>query len=203
MYLRSSKKKMASAAVYDHCKECENGVTTCNGCREHFCVEHFVNHRQELDARMDEVGQKYNVLKQDLEQDAMIHPFLSRIERWREESMKKVNDTARKAQADLQNYIFRRTDQLKQLLNQMNGELKTTYGSQNYTEEQLNTWMQRLEELRNMLEKPSNIEIVEEDMQPFTGKINFVESYVAENRPVVDIVTTQPTTSSPGTPSSE
>lgn len=182
---------MASAAPKNHCNECQNGVTTCTGCAKRFCVEHFIEHRQVLDERMDEVAGKYNHLRQTLELEETRHPFFSRIERWRENAMKKIEDAARQAKLDLQTHIARTLDPLKQSLKQIDDQLKSSHPSKNYTEEHLNTWMKRLEELRNMVEKRPNVDLVERDTPSFIGQVIVVDKSVDQKHPATDIALVQ------------
>ena len=182
---------MASAAPNNHCNGCQNGVTTCDGCAQRFCVEHFMQHRQVLDERMDEVAEKYNHLIQSLGLEETTHPFFSRIERWREESMKKIEDAASQAKLELRTHVARNFDPLKQSLKQIDTQLKSSHPSKNYTEVQLDTWMKRLEELRNMAEQRPKIALVEQDTPSFISKVIVVDNSVGQKPAATGIALVQ------------
>ncbi|CAF4057428.1 unnamed protein product [Rotaria sp. Silwood2] len=137
---------MASSTLQAQCKECQNGVATCSGCRKQYCINHFQKHRQELAARMDEVGEEHDLLQQDLERENMMSELFSRIENWKQQSIKLIEDTAE-----------------QESLEKLTEKLKSSQLSNNYAEKQLDEWMRQLLQLRQMLEKPSTIDIVEDD----------------------------------------
>ncbi|CAF2623691.1 unnamed protein product [Rotaria sp. Silwood2] len=154
---------MASSTLQAQCKECQNGVATCSGCRKQYCINHFQKHRQELAARMDEVGEEHDLLQQDLERENMMSELFSRIENWKQQSIKLIEDTAEQVRADLQKHFHRTKHYLKESLEKLTEKLKSSQLSNNYAEKQLDEWMRQLLQLRQMLEKPSTIDIVEDD----------------------------------------
>jgi hypothetical protein len=76
--------------------------------------------------------------------------------------MRKIQEIAEKARNDLQQWTKRTTIEVKKSLNQITEQLRSTEKSNNYTELDLKKWTKQLDALRNLLEKPSTISIVED-----------------------------------------
>jgi hypothetical protein len=143
------------------CVKCgkSGGVFTCDGCQESFCGQHTAVHRQELAYRLDNLGQEHDLLRRDLinnnEQDSMF----TRIDVWETESIMKIKLAAEKARADLRQF----REQLKISCSQISDELRAAHESDSYSEIDLNRWMKNLQLLRNELETPTHIDIVQHE----------------------------------------
>ncbi len=156
---------MASATIRQACTKCSKGlgITTCGGCQEWFCTKHFIEHRHELATQMDSIGQEHDLLQRDLNQENMTHPLLSRINDWEQKSIDKIRIAAEVARADLQKYLDHIKEQIKTSLCQVTNNLQSSRQADDYTEIELEKWIQQLKELRMMLEKPSTIEILDDN----------------------------------------
>jgi hypothetical protein len=156
---------MASANVKRPCAKCSKGagVTTCDGCQQSFCVKHFVEHRQELSHRMEDIGQEHDLLRRDLDRDNAEHSLLSRINTWEQESITKIQVAAEVARADLQELLVRNKEELRKSVTKITNELQAGRESDDYTEMDINKWTKQLQELRKMLESPSTIDIDESE----------------------------------------
>ncbi|CAF3791716.1 unnamed protein product [Rotaria sp. Silwood1] len=153
---------MASARQDKPCVKCQNGVATCTGCDKRFCLPHFTEHRQQLDKQMDEVVQEHNQLRDALSQQGNTSHLLSRIDAWGQESIQKIKDTVNQARTDLQAFLDRTKHRLIDSLGKMTDQLKSNQESNMYTEKEIDGWMKQLEQLRQILEKPMNIDIVDD-----------------------------------------
>ena len=156
---------MASSITRQVCIKCQKGLgtTTCGGCQQWFCTKHFVEHRQELAIQMDNMGQEHDLFQQDLIQETITHPLLSRINQWEQRSIEKIKAAAEEARTNLQKYLTSTKDQMKTSLDQMSNDLQSSRDSDDYTEIELERWMKQLRELRMMAEKPADIEILDDD----------------------------------------
>jgi hypothetical protein len=156
---------MASATSRKPCTKCDQGfgITTCCGCQEWFCIKHFIEHRDELATQMKSVSQEHDLLQRDLSQENMTHPFLSRINDWEQKSIDKIKIAAEGARADLRKYLNHIKEQIKTSLYQVTNNIQSSRQADDYTEIQLNKWIQQLKELRMMLENPSTIEILDDN----------------------------------------
>jgi hypothetical protein len=74
--------------------------------------------------------------------------------------MRKIQEIAENAREDLRKWMEKTTNEVKDSLNQITSEFESSEKSDNYTELDLQRWTQQLEELRNLIEKPTTISIV-------------------------------------------
>ena len=141
------------------CIKCgkSGGVFTCNGCQESFCGQHTTVHRQELAHQLDTIGQEHDLLRRDLTNNNEQDSFFARIDVWENESMIKIKLAAEKARTDLRQF----REQLKTTCSYISDELRTSHESDNYSEIDLNRWTKKLQLLRNELERPTYIDIVQ------------------------------------------
>src|SRR5690349_20494280 len=89
------------------CYKCNKGgaTFTCDGCRLSFCLKHASDHRQELSQQMEDIGQRHDVLKRDIDEQSIIQTLLAQIKRWEKESIEKIQSSAEKARIDLKRLI--------------------------------------------------------------------------------------------------
>ena len=154
---------MTTDAQQKPCVGCQNGMVTCNGCEKRFCVPHLNEHLQQLQKRMDEVVQEHDQLLDVLNSQITANQLLSRINEWEQQSFEKIKDTAKQARIDLQASLDCTKHQLSNSLRNVTEQLKSSQASNAYAEKELDGWLRQLEQLRQMLEKPVNIEIVQDD----------------------------------------
>ncbi|CAF2687701.1 unnamed protein product [Rotaria sp. Silwood2] len=156
---------MATGRVRKSCIKCNKGagITICGGCEEWFCTRCFTEHRQELDEKMDHVGQQHDFLHKQLTENNVTHPLHLRINEWENASIKKIQEVARKARTDLNRYLSETKTELRQPLDKVKNELALSRELNDYTELELREWTDELNKLRQLLEKPSTLNIVEDD----------------------------------------
>jgi hypothetical protein len=145
-----------------HCVK-SGSVAMCSGCQQSFCTKHFMKHRSYLSQQMEELNQKQELLQQDLHGDKCEHPLLSSIYAWERKSMRQIQEIAEKARSDLQEWVDKIKTEVRVSLNQINEQKQSSEKSDTYTELDLQKWTLKLEELRNLLEKPSTISILEDE----------------------------------------
>jgi hypothetical protein len=167
------------------CARCNNGkgVAACNGCQLIFCVNHFTQHREELSKLMDNVSQERDSLLGDLYQENLEHPFLSRIDNWEQESIKKIQTAAQAARTKLQEIFNRRKDEIKLSVEKLTNELQDSREPADYTEADINKWSETLKTLRKTLEDWSTVVMQENDHAEFT--IHLIEICDQQSRSTV------------------
>jgi hypothetical protein len=155
----------SSSNVKQSCVKCEKGggIAICSGCQQQFCVKHFIEHRQEMAIRMDQIGQEHDLLRRDLSKEIPEHPLIARINTWEQESITKIQVTAEVARADLRQLLDRTNNELKISVDKITSELQSSQELDDYTEIELDKWMKKLKELRTVLETPVNSEILFEN----------------------------------------
>jgi len=137
-------------------------VAMCCGCQQSFCTKHFIKHRLHLSQQMDDLYEKYEVFQEDLNQDNFKQPLLSRIYEWERKSIRKIQEIAEKARDDLQQWMEKTKNEIKISLEQITSEFASNEKLDNYTEIDLDRLTKQLFELRNLLEKPSTVSIVQD-----------------------------------------
>jgi len=70
---------------------------------------------------------------------------------------------AKQARVDLRKLIDQSKKDLKISMNQLTNELQSSRDSKDYTELDLKRWVDRLKELRNELENPLTLNIIDDD----------------------------------------
>ncbi|CAF1279355.1 unnamed protein product [Rotaria sordida] len=111
---------------------------------------------------MDHVGQQHDFLHKKLTETNVIHPLHSRINEWENASIKKIQEVAKKARTDLEKYLNETKTECRESLGKIKNELASSRQSNDYTEIELKEWTDEINKLRQLLEKPSTIDIVED-----------------------------------------
>ncbi|UJR30776.1 hypothetical protein I4U23_018296 [Adineta vaga] len=158
---------MASSNLKKPCAKCNKNISilTCDGCQQSFCAKHINDHRQDLSVEMDNIGQEYDLLRRDLlrEDNDHHHLLFNRIHVWEQESMLRIQQIAQQARFDLRQHLDKNKSQISSICNKLTEELHSSRESGDYTEIDFHLWIERLRELRKMLENPPIIEISEDE----------------------------------------
>jgi len=131
------------------CKDFDN-LFTCNGCQQSFCDEHLIEHQEELSRKMDNINKEYRCFEEDLNENNLIQSYLSRIDQWEHESINKIQKTAEIARNDLLKIFDRMKNQLKSSVDKTYSDIQTNQELKNYTEINLNQWIEQLKQLRHI-----------------------------------------------------
>ena len=153
---------MASASSSNPCVKCPKGraQTICSGCQQWLCVKHFTEHRQELSREMDHLTQQHDELHQDLiSTNDDQHPSFIRINNWEQRSIERIRQVADEVRQNLEEHLNTNKMKLKRSLNEITVELRSSRENEDYTEIELQRWVNQLKELRQQLFHPSMIEI--------------------------------------------
>jgi hypothetical protein len=153
---------MATTTMKQTCAKCNKagGSAMCNGCQRSFCIKHFIEHRQELSQQMDDIGQEHDLLRRDFNYENNTHSLLAQIDQWEQESIKIIQAVAKKARADLQQQFDQTKNELKVSVDKLTEEIRACRESDDYTEIDIQKWMEHLKELRQTIENPSAITTV-------------------------------------------
>jgi hypothetical protein len=156
---------MALPAIRESCVKCPKGVAiaTCGGCQQWFCITHFNEHREELTRQIEDVGQDYDILRRDLNEENRKHQLLSRINDWEQRAIGKIQFAAEEARKDLQIYLEKNINTLNASAEKIVQDLRESRQSGNYSEIDLNKWIEQLNQLRHKLDYPSTIQIIDNE----------------------------------------
>jgi hypothetical protein len=165
----------------------ENGcVAVCCGCQQSFCIKGFIQHRLGLSKQMDNLQEEYEIFEENLNGNKVEREILSHTYEWEERSIRTIREIATKTRHDLLSLIDKTKSEIKISINKITTEFQSTSKSDNYTEIDINRWIQQLKELKNLLETPSMI-VIEEDKQS------------SLSIPIIKIVKQEPSTIIPET----
>jgi len=170
------------------CAKCKKSISVeqCHGCEQSFCSRHFMKHRLYLSQQMDELSKKQELLQQDLNRDNFEYPLLASIYAWERKSMRKIQEIAEKARDDLEKWVEKTKNEVKISLNQITEQVRSGEKLNDYTELDLQKWTKQLEDLRDLLVKPSTITIVEdENPSSFIRTIKVIDKQPASHSSIV------------------
>ncbi|CAF2371840.1 unnamed protein product [Rotaria sp. Silwood2] len=156
---------MAFINIKQPCIKCSKGagITTCNGCQQTYCINHFNEHRQELANQMENIGQKRDLLRQTLDENITEHPLFCQINTWEQESINKIHIAADTARAELRELLDQTKTELEKSINQLTEELRSSREFDDYTEMDIKKWTQQLRKLRKTLKSSSTVFISKND----------------------------------------
>ncbi|CAF2915671.1 unnamed protein product [Rotaria sp. Silwood2] len=137
-------------------------IFTCYGCQQSFCDEHINEHREELSHKMNDINKDYYHFEESLNNNEIIQTYLSRIDLWERESIKKIQETSELARNDLLKVFDRMKNQLKSTCDKINYDIKSNQESKNYSEINLNQWMKQLEQLRHIYKTSFTDDIIDD-----------------------------------------
>ena len=133
---------------------------------------------------MDDIVQEHDQVREALSPEVTAPHLLSRIIEWEQQSIEAIKDTAKQARIDLQASLDHTKKRLGNSLDNMAEQLKSSQASNVYTEKELDEWLGQLKQLQQLLEKPVNIEIVEDDaMRASIRMIKVIENFDTEITP--------------------
>ena len=91
---------MATSTGKTQCFICSKEKSTykCGGCAKDFCFIHLTEHRQTVSKEFDEIENDRNLFRQLLieqKEDPKIRPLIQQIDKWEDDSIKKIKRTGR------------------------------------------------------------------------------------------------------------
>jgi hypothetical protein len=158
----------ASLVGKKQCITCSKsgGIMICDGCQQPFCGKHSVEHRQELTNQLDGIMQEHDLLQQELGQSSIDNSLLKQINIWEKESITKIQVTAEAARADLQQIFDGSKEQTSKACHDIADNLRSSRDADDFSEDDLNRWMEQLNELKLEITSPPSIKLVEDKHSP-------------------------------------
>jgi hypothetical protein len=171
---------MAIATSRVHCIKCrkENATLKCSGCSQDFCYNHLTNHRQELSVQLDDIEVSRDVFRQTLTEqttNSKKHPLIKQIDKWEEDSMRKIQQTAKECRYLILQCITEHINQTEVNLDKLTDQLRYIRQENDFDEIDLQELKQKLTQLTEELDRSSNISI-QYDSESFINKISVVIS---------------------------
>jgi len=158
---------MATSTSIANCVRCTKRNTTakCSGCMQDFCLNHLIEHHQQIERDFDELANEQNILRQSLsEQNNNLkeHALFKQIIQWEDESIRRIQQIADEQKTLLLKCLNRYFDDLGSRLNQVTRQCTVIRQENDFNEIILMKLQTQLKELAQDLDNPSTIVISEE-----------------------------------------
>ena len=129
---------MATATGKARCVTCnkEKSAVRCEGCLQIFCFDHLTNHRLKLSEELDEIEINRDLFRQTLNEqinDPQKHSLIKQIDQWEEDSIKKIQQTAKECKQILVPHMTEHFNQIEVNLTKLTNQLRQTR-QENYFE---------------------------------------------------------------------
>jgi len=166
---------MATATTETQCSICGKETITfnCKGCSQQFCqndltkyLEKFTEDLNKIENDYDQFRQIFNEKKDDQEKYSLINE----INKWEEDSINKIKQTAEECKNILNNYTNKIFIKIENKLNDIDKKVKEIRQGNEFNEIDLNEFKEKLNKLKEELDKPSNVSI-EQQSSSFINKI--------------------------------
>ncbi|CAF0936027.1 unnamed protein product [Adineta steineri] len=147
------------------CITCNNsiGVMTCNGCQQIFCGKHSLEHRHQLANQLDSIMREHSSLQREFERSSKEHNLFKKIDIWEREAVTKVHIAAETARFDLQQMIDKSRDPISKTYRDIAMNLGSSREADDYSENELNRWMNQLKQLKSEVTLPLQVTLVEDE----------------------------------------
>jgi transposase-like protein len=166
---------MATSTIKNRCVICgkEKASFKCEGCSQTFCYKHVNDHRQELNKQLDVIEVTRDLLRQTLNEqtvDPQQHPLIQQINQWEQDSIRKIEQTAKEAKELILKHTAGQTTKIESKLTKLTDQLREDREENDFIETDLNQWREELKRLEEEFVNPSNISI-QQDSTPLVTKI--------------------------------
>jgi vacuolar-type H+-ATPase subunit I/STV1 len=157
------------------CKK-EKNTYKCGGCSKDFCFNHLTEHRQNINQQFDEIENDHDQFRQTIfeqKNHSQKHSLINQINKWEEDSIEKIKQTAEKSRQKLINYTNNHIIVIENQLNHLAKQLKEIRQDNEFNEIDLNQMREKLRRLTEIFIKPSNI-VIEQESSSFIDKISVI-----------------------------
>ena len=172
---------MAMAAAKnskEQCVKCSTGksIVRCKGCDQPFCYKHLTDHQQELSVQLDKIETSRDIFRQTLTEqmsNSKNHALIEQINQWEKESIQRIKQTAQQCREMLFQHTTTHFHQIEMNLNKLTDQLRHTRQEKDFNEIGINQLKEKLTELSEELQKPSNVSI-QHDSTPLVNSISII-----------------------------
>jgi chromosome segregation ATPase len=171
---------MTTATGKGRCIICgkEKRAVRCEGCSQLFCFDHLPDHRQELSIQLDQIEVNRDLLRQTITEQTTNpkkHSLMKQIDQWEDDSIRKIQEIAKECRQLILQHTTKHIDQIEVNLAKLTDGLRQTRQENDFNEIDLQELKQKLTQLAEELDKPSNVSI-EHDSASLVNKISVVVS---------------------------
>ncbi|CAF3775620.1 unnamed protein product [Rotaria socialis] len=176
---------MESVDMKSPCVKCSKGcgITTCNGCQQAYCIDHFNQHRQELAIEVESLDQKHDLFRNNLDRKFTEHPLLLQINQWQQDAVNTIQMIAETARTLLRKLLDQTKNEIEKSIKNLADELRSSRECDDYTEIDIKKWTGQLRMLRKTIESPPTILITENEtlVMPLISVHNQASTFATEN----------------------
>ncbi|CAF1225292.1 unnamed protein product [Didymodactylos carnosus] len=133
------------------------GLFPCSGCQQTFCRKHSNEHYQALHEELDKIVLEHDSIKQQLQSRPM--NCTQEIDRWEEESIRKIKAVAEEARMNLCRLINVRKEEMRTNFQVFTDEIGAKRTSGDFVEPDLDKWKQELEKVKHDIDSLENIKV--------------------------------------------
>lgn len=112
---------------------------------------------------MENLTLEHDQLQQNLLDNDGQHPLMARIDRWQVKSMEKVRQVANDGRQELRNSIDQLKKEIKVPLDSIADEIRKKQQTKAFTDIDLTTWANQLQQLKDQLENLPMIKIFNDE----------------------------------------
>ena len=137
------------------------GVTLCDGCRQTYCLSHFVDHRQALNKKLDDIAGQRNILQACMKElsTRISNEQLKMIDDWKNTMLQTVTEASNNAQQQVHELII---SEMERECNELTNKITSFRDNDNCFEtdiEELQTKIEKLNEELNDLPGSHRIQL--------------------------------------------
>ena len=153
---------MATASNKTMCFLCKKMQVTyiCQGCSNHFCFDHLLQHRTDIQQQFDFLQNNHDQLRQqinDTKSDPTKHSLIKQIDQWERDSINKIQEHAQQCKTRAINQLNSFVQKIEKKLKDLAEQIKGIHQENAFNEIDLNNLKEKLEKLEKELNRPSNI----------------------------------------------
>ena len=160
---------MTTSSRCSTCRE-EAGAIFCTGCKEHFCMKDFKEHRKDLSAQLDVIMEGREELQANInkaiERPISSGPMITQIGKWEEEMILKVKQIAEQRRQLVTELLNAKHTQITIDFQAFSKELQHRKESETFFEPDLRRFQQLVGQFTyelNQLQQPLTIELETKD----------------------------------------
>ncbi|CAF4019525.1 unnamed protein product [Adineta steineri] len=172
---------MATENNKTQCSVCnkENNTYNCKKCSNEFCLPHFTEHRQRIEAQLEAIINDHDQFQQTIiQQKRNPHnsSLIEQINQWETNSIEKIQQTAQQCRETLMKLTQKLINNVERQFIELSKKLKEIRQKNEFNEIDLNNFQLKLTQITEEFVQPSNISI-RQDSQEFIKKISVISSF--------------------------
>ncbi|CAF4464397.1 unnamed protein product [Rotaria sp. Silwood2] len=156
------------------------GILKCEGCSQIFCRPHVLEHRDLLSHQLDGIVLEHDTLQQMIveqkNKENNHHSLLEQIDKWEQNSIKKIQQTANEARQQIEILIGS-----QKKMHDLTEQLRKARVDDDFIETDLRMWTDMLEKLKHDFTNVSSSTIISEDPTKLLVSKIFVSSIVPQH----------------------